>query len=39
MAYGGSKAGGRIEAVATSLHTATAMQDPSRICDLNHSSR
>ena len=34
-AYGGSQARGSIEAVAT----ATAMQDPSHVCDLHHSSQ
>ena len=38
MAYGGSQARGLIGAIATSYTTATATQDPSRICDLHHSS-
>ena len=37
--YGGSQAGGPIRAVAAGLQTATAMQDPSCICDLHHSSQ
>ena len=35
MPYGGSQARGWIRAYAT----ATATQDPSRVCDLHHSSR
>ena len=35
MAYGSSQARGKIRAVAT----ATAMTDPSHVCDLCHSSR
>ena len=37
-AYGCSHARGLIRAVAASLHTATATQDPSLVCDLHHSS-
>ena len=37
MAYGGSQARGRIGVVAYA--TATATPDPSRICDLHHSSQ
>ena len=38
-AYGSFQARGRIQAVASGLrHTATAMQDPSCICDLQYSS-
>ena len=36
--HGGSQAGGPIEAVATAYTTATAMQDPSHICDLHCNS-
>ena len=36
--YGGSQARGLIGAVAASLYQSTATQDPSRICDLHHSS-
>ena len=36
-ACGGSQARDLIGAVAASLHTATATQDPSRMCDLHHS--
>jgi len=39
MAYGGSQARGLSRAVADGLHRATAMPDPSRVCDLHHSSR
>ena len=39
VAYGGSQARGRIRAVAASLHQATTMLDPSRICNLHHSSQ
>ena len=38
-AYGGSQARGRIGAVAAGLARATAVQDPSRVCNLHHSSR
>ena len=38
-AYGGSQAKGLIGAVAISLHTATAMQDLSHVCNLHRSSR
>jgi len=38
MAHGGCKARDRIGAVAAGLPTATAMPDPSHICDLHHSS-
>ena len=38
-AYGGSQARGLIGAVAASLATATAMPDPSCICDLYQSSQ
>ena len=39
-AYGGSQARGRIGAVAALAYArGTATQDPSRICDLHHSSR
>ena len=37
--YGGSRARGRIRAVAAAYTTATAMQDPSQVCNLQHSSR
>ena len=37
-AYGGSQVRGWIIAIAASLTTATAMQDPSLACDLHHSS-
>ena len=37
-AYRGSQARGLIGAVAAGLARATAMQDPSRICNLHHSS-
>ena len=37
MACGGSQARGRIEAVVSGLATDT-MPDPSRVCDLHHSS-
>ena len=39
VAYGGSQARGSIGATAAGLHIATATQDPSRTCDLYHSSR
>ena len=40
MACEVSQARGRIGAVVADLHTtATAMPDPSRICDLHHSSQ
>ena len=38
VAYVGSQARGRIGAAAAGLATATAMRDPSCICDLHHSS-
>ena len=38
-AYGGSQARGRIGAVAAAYTTATAMPDPSHICNPHHSSR
>ena len=38
MAYGGSQAGDLIRAAAASLGQATAMADPSHVCDLHHSS-
>ena len=40
-AYGSSRARGQIRAVAASLPTAVALaiQDPSWVCDLHHSSR
>ena len=38
MAYGGSQAGGQIRAVASAYVRATAMQDPSHVYDLHHSS-
>ena len=38
-AYGGSQARGLIGAIATSPARATATRDPSRVCDLHHSSR
>ena len=34
MEYGNSQARGQIGATAAELHTATAMWDPSHICDL-----
>ena len=37
-AYGGSQAGGQLELQLPACTTATAMWDPSRICDLHHSS-
>ena len=39
MTYGGSQARGLIGAVAPAYATATAMQDPSHVCDLHHSSQ
>ena len=40
MAYGGSQAQGQIRAAAAAAYvTATATSDPSRVCDLPHSSR
>jgi len=39
VAYAGSKARGRIGAIAAAYATATAAWDPSCICDLHHSSR
>jgi len=38
MAYGGSQARGLMGAVAPAYARATAMWDPSRVCDLHHSS-
>ena len=38
-AYGGSQTRGRIGAVASSPHHTTAVQDPSCICNLHHSSK
>ena len=38
MAYGGSQARGLSGAVAAGLPRAAATWDPSRICDLHHSS-
>ena len=38
MAYGGSQVRGLIGAIPASLTTATATRDPSRICNLHHSS-
>ena len=38
-AYGSSQARGLISAIAAGLHTITAMWDPSRICELHHSSQ
>ena len=38
-AYGGSQARGLIGAIAVAYATATATQDPSRVCDLHYSSR
>ena len=37
-AYGDSQARGLIGAIAAGLSRATATQDPSRVCDLHHSS-
>ena len=39
VAYEGSQARGLIELLAAGLVTATAMPDPSHICDLHHSSQ
>ena len=39
VAYGGSQTRGRIGAVASSPHHTTAVQDPSCICNLHHSSK
>jgi len=39
IAYGGSRARGRIRAVASGLATVTATQDLSLIFDLYHSSQ
>ena len=39
MAYGGSQARGVIGAVATCLHQNHSNRDPSRVCNLHHSSR
>ena len=38
-AYGGSQARGLIRAQLLDYTTATAMQDPSHVCHLHHSSR
>ena len=38
-AYGGSQARGPVRAVAASPATAIAMQDPSHVCILHHSSQ
>ena len=38
MAYGGSQGRGHIGATAAGLTTATAMPDPSRVCDPHYSS-
>ena len=38
MAYGSSLARGRIRATVAPYAKATAMQDPSLVCDLYHSS-
>ena len=38
VAYGGSQAKGQMKAIAASLHHI-AMPDPSRVCDLHHSSQ
>ena len=37
-AYGSSQARDRIRAVNAGLRQATAMPDPSRVCELHHSS-
>ena len=39
VAYGSSSARGLIRAVTTAYATATAMPDPSHVCNLHHSSR
>ena len=39
VAYGGSQARGPIRAIARPQATAIATPDPSRICDLHHSSQ
>ena len=39
VAYGGSQARGLIGAVALAYARARATQDPSRVCDLHHSSQ
>ena len=39
MTYGGSQAKGPVELQLLAYTTATAMQDPSRVCDLHHSSQ
>ena len=39
VAYGGTLSRGPIRAVAAGLVTATATQDPSRVCNLHHSSQ
>ena len=38
-AYGGSQASGLMELWLPAYTRATAMQDPSHVCDLHHSSR
>ena len=38
-AYGGSQVRGRIRPVAAGYARATATRDPSRVCNLHHSSR
>ena len=38
VAHGGSQARGRIGAVATGLRQSHSNADPSRVCDLYHSS-
>ena len=39
VAYGGTLSRGPIRALAPGLVTATATQDPSRVCNLHHSSQ
>ena len=39
VAYGSSLARGLIGAIAAAYTTATTMPDPSRVCDLHHTSR
>ena len=39
VAYGGSQARGLIGAAATGLRQSHTTQDPSRVCNLHHSSR
>ena len=39
MAHGCSQARDRIGATAAAYATAAAMQDPSHVCDLHHSTR